>query len=403
MISFWLRYAEVLYFKFSASVALALETKTLTGNLRHEFVRDICTHISSNGVYFLNKLERNLVATAIVTKYPFLKDPIGSGLGSWEEAIKNRFKHVRKYDAKKRKLINSDTTTPTKAAPPVKRTKKSDFWNEVPNYINENEVFLDEHIAELEKQCSRPPSHQDTGKIKLLMAQTFEYRRKEILTTLVPVKDILAKYPPLATAMGIRHEFCRVVKDDNAVLEIKEMFTKYKSAVVQYCKKLPRKAQFVKSLLSSLQEATTKELVSVDNIESMFALMVLPELLRLKNRKTQSSLVEILSEDDDFQAFVSGTTFPMLMGVGENPLVPNRLAICVEGQVLLDVTHLPGETVISCLYCVYYIFSIAYPVEHKDFFYFIDSYLFGLECSNGQKRISVQTFVKDLVQYTNKE
>ncbi|CAB4028645.1 Hypothetical predicted protein, partial [Paramuricea clavata] len=281
--------------KFSASVALALETKTLMGNLRHEFVRDICTHISSNGVYFLNKLERNLVATAIVTKYPFLKDPIGSGLGSWEEAIKNRFKHVRKYDAKKRKLINSDTTTPTKAAPPVKRTKKSDFWNEAPNYINENEVFLDEHIAELEKQCSRPPSHQDTGKIKLLMAQTFEYRRKEILTTLVPVKDILAKYPPLATAMGIRHEFCRVLKDDNAVQEIKERFTKYKSAVVQYCKKLPRKSQFVKSLLSSLQEATTKELVSVDNIESMFVLMVLPELLQLKNRKTQSSLVEILS------------------------------------------------------------------------------------------------------------
>ncbi|CAB4012969.1 Hypothetical predicted protein, partial [Paramuricea clavata] len=67
---------------FSASVALALETKTLTGNLRHEFVRDICTHISSNGVYFLNKLERNLVATAIVTKYPFRKDPIGSGLVS---------------------------------------------------------------------------------------------------------------------------------------------------------------------------------------------------------------------------------------------------------------------------------------------------------------------------------
>ena len=96
-------------------------------------------------------------------------------------------------------------------------------------------------------------------------------------------------------------------------------------------------------------------------------------------------------------------TFPLLLGAGDNPLVPKRLAICVEKQELVDGTLLPGETVISRLYCIYYIFSIAHPVEHKDFFYFIDSYLFGLETSNGQKRISVQIFVKNLFKYTDNE
>lgn len=86
--------------------------------------------------------------------------------------------------------------------PSVKRTKRSDFWNEVPN-DDENDAFFDEHVQELMKQCSKQPSHQDTGKIKQLMFQTFERRRKEILTTPVPVKDILIKYPPLATALGV--------------------------------------------------------------------------------------------------------------------------------------------------------------------------------------------------------
>lgn len=55
----------------------------LTGNQRNEFIRDICTNISSNGVYFLNKFERNQVAAAIVLKYPKLKDTIGNGLVSY--------------------------------------------------------------------------------------------------------------------------------------------------------------------------------------------------------------------------------------------------------------------------------------------------------------------------------
>ena len=58
----------------------ALEQKSFTGNQRSEFLRDICSNIASNGVYFLDKVERNQVASAIVHKYPHLKDLIGSGM-----------------------------------------------------------------------------------------------------------------------------------------------------------------------------------------------------------------------------------------------------------------------------------------------------------------------------------
>ncbi len=73
----------ILFFgQFSPGVIYALEHDCLTETQRREFVRDICTDISSNGVYFLNKEERNKVSLTIVTRYPHLKDSIGSGLVS---------------------------------------------------------------------------------------------------------------------------------------------------------------------------------------------------------------------------------------------------------------------------------------------------------------------------------
>ena len=69
-----------IFFQFSPGVTYALEHICLNEKRRSEFIRDICTDISSNGVNFLNKEERNVVSLAIVTRYPHLKDSIGSGL-----------------------------------------------------------------------------------------------------------------------------------------------------------------------------------------------------------------------------------------------------------------------------------------------------------------------------------
>ena len=44
-----------IYLQFSSSVSVALKKEAFTGNAHHEFVREICTHISSNGVYTLTR------------------------------------------------------------------------------------------------------------------------------------------------------------------------------------------------------------------------------------------------------------------------------------------------------------------------------------------------------------
>ena len=120
--------------------------------------------------------------------------------GSWTESIKNRFKHVRKYENKKR---SAEDNQPSTAKPILKRFKKADIWNEIPNSGNTTEAIHKEHISELRKETQKSASNQDKNKVKTLMKSTFEMRRKEILTTLTPVSEIIETYPPLATISGV--------------------------------------------------------------------------------------------------------------------------------------------------------------------------------------------------------
>ncbi|XP_028418111.1 uncharacterized protein LOC114543235 [Dendronephthya gigantea] len=228
--------------KFSPAVTNALEHNCLSQTQRSEFIRDICTDISSSGVYFLNKAERNQVALAIVTKYPHLKDSIGSGLGSWSESIKNRFKHVRKYASKKRKNSamndgDSETRDTSVHASNPSKPRKMDFWNIIPNPVG-TESIQNDHLAEMQKECQKPRMAQDKNKIKELMNVTYDLRRKEILTTTVPVKEIIKKYPPLASVNGLRYEFCRIMEDDCATKDIKERFSSYRACDMPASKKV---------------------------------------------------------------------------------------------------------------------------------------------------------------------
>jgi hypothetical protein len=60
-------------FKFSVNVETGLLSKFLNPSQRNEFVRDICTLISTNTRYPTEN-ERTAIARQIIDMYPFLKD-----------------------------------------------------------------------------------------------------------------------------------------------------------------------------------------------------------------------------------------------------------------------------------------------------------------------------------------
>lgn len=125
--------------------------------------------------------------------------------GSWTEAIKNRFKHVRKYENKKHRSCKQPATWDQNKPnqPLIKRQRRLDFWNEIPNSGRTTDAIQKEHLSELQKEMQKSASIQDKDKIKTLMGLTYELRRKEILTITIPVREIVEKYPGLATISGV--------------------------------------------------------------------------------------------------------------------------------------------------------------------------------------------------------
>ncbi|CAH3179378.1 unnamed protein product [Porites lobata] len=85
---------------FSPAVTKALAEKKVVGARRNELTRDICSSIRVHTLY-PTKAEREHVACLLIKKFPFLEDAIGSGIGSWETAFKNRFKNLRKTGIKR--------------------------------------------------------------------------------------------------------------------------------------------------------------------------------------------------------------------------------------------------------------------------------------------------------------
>jgi hypothetical protein len=81
--------------------------------------------------------------------------------------------------------------------------RKVDFWNVVPFAEATTEAIHKEHLVELDKENAKQASRQDKEKVKALMEATYQIRRKDILTTTIPVKDIIERYPALATINGV--------------------------------------------------------------------------------------------------------------------------------------------------------------------------------------------------------
>ena len=79
-----------------------------------------------------------------------------------------------------------------------------DFWNVVPTCEDTSHATIeDDHVAELHREMQCPPKNQDVAKIAELMCATYNMRRKAILTSAIPVRQLLIKYPPLATVNGV--------------------------------------------------------------------------------------------------------------------------------------------------------------------------------------------------------
>ena len=103
-----------------------------------------------------------------------------------------------------------------------------------------------------------------------------------------------------------------------------------------------------------------------------------------------------IQEDVDISSIASAVTFPTVVRVGENPLIPVKTVVCVEGE---ELTCLPSLASPSWPFYIHYTTYFRYRIRmsKRDFFAFLDSVIVGL--SSVQTRICIQQLTKDLQKY----
>jgi hypothetical protein len=111
---------------------------------------------------------------------------------------------------KKRKLAcetpaGDSMATPSTARKVPKtdqRPTRADFWSILPDIPKGfTQDVYEEHISALQKENRLAKPNQ--AKITELMKSTFEVRRRDIMRKIQPIKEIVCKYPPLATCAGV--------------------------------------------------------------------------------------------------------------------------------------------------------------------------------------------------------
>lgn len=163
---------QIFHENFSNSLKTALEHESeLTWKLKHTLLEEICFKMKELTLYPTSEMY-NDIAKELVTRYPYLKESIGSGYGGWKQSLKNKFKNMRRNE-------------PTEQ---VLKRKRSNTGKKIPIKVH---VTKTQHTKDNDE-----------------LSKTFEERRENILNKKVfSSRELKEKYPTLFTKTNIEKEW----------------------------------------------------------------------------------------------------------------------------------------------------------------------------------------------------
>jgi hypothetical protein len=125
------------------------------------------------------------VARQLISTYPFLKDSIGSGYGSWLQRIQERIYNVEKGTKKRESATNGEEPGPSK--------KKGRQYPSIDEGSAVNEEVYQQHLKALDSELKRGNPRQD--QLLTLMSETFINRRDFVLEEAMSARQIINKFP----------------------------------------------------------------------------------------------------------------------------------------------------------------------------------------------------------------
>uniref|UniRef100_A0A3P8SW13 PB1 domain-containing protein n=1 Tax=Amphiprion percula TaxID=161767 RepID=A0A3P8SW13_AMPPE len=284
--------------------------------------------------------EVSVVAEALVTKHPCLKEP-GSQTGwyGWKNSLKFKIGNYR---------------TKLKV-------------NFLPNYPRgEDTTSLEQLRLQIVDEVKM--SDKNLVHITKLMQTTFALRRKEVVNDDLPVAEILERWPALKIICA---EFHRITN-----MNLKNCFYAVLDRHSPHLHNLFRK----KAALTGKVSEVLGQLFRIYDLQVRGLHFLMPEK-------------DTASDDPDID------DIPLrLLSVGANSrdvtfFCPEKIAVVVEGNIVINVPIMAHACVM--LFALIYALHLSYPKELSNTFDFIQKVLMGLE--DGKLRPRVLSLKNDLL------
>lgn len=198
--------------KFTVKLETELRTlksgEGLSWDAKREFIRHITDKIFSITCYPQGR-QIQMVAQAIVTQYPVLRDRIGSGIDSWIQGVREGMRNARRNMKTPEVMARKRKTAAGEIRGYAKIPKKGEMvWAPVVPE-GEDDLSHDRHCSAMKSLIKSRDSGAE-AKISSLMEVTFAQRRQYVLHERAQMADIKKRYPALFNPRHLMEEFHRI-------------------------------------------------------------------------------------------------------------------------------------------------------------------------------------------------
>lgn len=267
--------------KFSRGLIEDLDSEKI---LSWDKSRELVGHLANYAYDFKpypNKIERLDICRALVTKYPYLKNNIGVGIGGWELKILNKLKKIRQTDTSLEVKLNRAYAKDVRCKVPkhLNINPKKGELNWSPDHIpGETTETVKLHKNLLKNEANKSEASQDKSKISSLMSLTYSFRREQINNKIL-IADLKNEYPTFFQMTYQFEEFKRLT-----AISIKDVF--YEEVgnqgpeLYQLFKKKKKSLEEIILFNKFVEETMDKEQHQKIELQNMFGFFVIPYLLR---------------------------------------------------------------------------------------------------------------------------
>ncbi|TWW71186.1 hypothetical protein D4764_17G0006690 [Takifugu flavidus] len=330
------------------------------------------------------KDELESVASALVLKYPCLKEP-GSitGYEGWKASIKYK---LGNYRSKLRRAGCNEVNVNRKRkggdgedSPFTLKKPKRGEVNHVPDYPqHHDDSTLEEERVALVNEMQKKQKNMTV--IRQKMALTFSLRRREVVECQPLVSKVQERWPALFSSEEIAKEFHRITSKDLLGTFNASLGKLVPGLLKLYRSKKGALGEKMEDLLDKLDEQTS----DIVSHRKTAALRGLPIFLREDAAKVFLKCLDT----DNLEPVLNGASVAILTILQDDDAGTSVLeqVVVLEGEIVLhDIPDL--STALAYLFGLLYALNIDYPKQTRHTFEAIQAIFFELGGSRCSHRI----------------